>query len=183
MFRRSGRDGFEDLLAPHIDYLYRLAYRFSGKRADAEDLVQDLLLKLYPRRHEMNQLAPLRPWLVRALYHHYIDTLRSQRRNPLHEALDMTVLELTAMPAVAQPEHAVENASLQHRLVVALASLNPDQRTLIALHDIEGYTLVELQTMLDIPIGTLKSRLHRARAQLREQLVMEPFSSSQRYYS
>jgi len=181
LFRRNNQDRFTALLAPHIDYLYRLAYRFTGQRADAEDLVQELLTKLYPRRGELEQIELLRPWLARTLYHHFIDQVRRNQRSPLHEALEMAALENNAIPAAEQPDGAAETADLNHQLAKALDTLNPDQRALIALHDMEGYTLIELQTMLDTPLGTLKSRLHRARAALRTALGMEPFAEGERY--
>jgi len=181
LFRRNRQDRFATLLAPHIDYLFRLAYRFTGQRADAEDLVQDLLAKLYPRRGEIEQIELLRPWLARTLYHHFIDQVRRSERSPLHDAATLDALETAAVPAAEQPDSAAEADDLQRHLSTAMATLNPDQRALVALHDIEGYTLQELQTMLDTPLGTLKSRLHRARAALRSALNMEPFAPDQRF--
>ncbi len=181
LFRRGNRDVFSALLSPHIDYLYRLAYRFTGQTADAEDLVQELLSKLYARRSELEQIELLRPWLARTLYHHFIDQVRRNQRNPLYGALDMELLENHAVPPTEQPDGVAEGQDTQRQLAVALNRLNPDQRALVALHDMEGYTLTELQTMLDTPLGTLKSRLHRARAALRNALGMEPFGEKERF--
>lgn len=180
LFRRRQPDSFEDLLAPHIEHLYRLAYRFTGQRDEAEDLVQDLLLKLYPRRHELEHIEALRAWLSRTLYHHFIDTVRRAGRSPLHDATSDVTLLQEIEADTATPEEEVETLQLQRRLTRAMAELNPDQRALVNLHDVEGYTLVELQTLLDTPLGTLKSRLHRARARLRELLEMEPFTEQRR---
>lgn len=82
LFRRSrGTAGrFAELLRPHVEYLYRLAWRFIASEADAEDLVQDLLLKLYPRTAELAAVEVLRPWLARVLYRQYVDTVRQQGR-------------------------------------------------------------------------------------------------------
>mgnify|MGYP003507901105 CR=1 FL=1 len=172
--RRSG--SFEALLAPHIEHLYRLAYRFTGNRPDAEDLVQDLLVKLYPRRTELAGIEYLQPWLVRTLYNLFIDAVRRAGRNPLATASsDDTLPELEAVP-----ERDPEDLLLQQQLQQALLELNPDQRSLIVLHDIEDYTLPELEQLLDTPIGTLKSRLHRARERLRARLAMEPSGVRQR---
>ncbi len=175
LFRTSrGDDGFEPLVAPHLERLYRLAYRFTGNRSDAEDLVQDLLIQLYPRRNELTGVERLGPWLARALYYRFVDTLRHGTRDPLRSAVDEEILQDTADPRTS-PEQDAENALLHRRLAQALAELNPDQRALVALHDMEGYTLEELQDMLDTPLGTLKSRLHRARRHLRAALATEPF--------
>lgn len=178
-FRRPAGDDFEALVTPHIERLYRLAYRFCGAEQPAEDLVQDLLLKLYPRRHELAQIDELSPWLARSLYNHFIDTTRRDRRTPLHDALDDSVL--ASMPVnMPTPEEDAENRCMQQQLLHAMDGLGPMQRALVSLHDIEGYTLHELETMLETPIGTLKSRLHRSRKQLRDALQMEPFDLSQR---
>lgn len=174
LFRNAkGANAFETLLSPHLERLYRLAYRFTGDRNDAEDLVQDLLTHLYPRRAELVQVRDLAPWLARALYHRFVDTWRHRNNDPLQGAADEDVLA-----ALADPRgDAHGDTLLQARLSAALAQLNADQRAVIALHDIEGYTLDEIETLLETPLGTLKSRLHRARRQLRELLGMEPFEA------
>src|SRR5947209_18959867 len=74
---------FEDLLRPQVDYLYRLAWRFTGSVADAEDLVQDVLIKLYPRTPELLGIQRLRPWLAGVRYHRYVDSGRQRGRSPL----------------------------------------------------------------------------------------------------
>lgn len=182
LFRRRGVDDFENRVAPHIERLYRLAYRFCGAVQPAEDLVQDLLLKLYLKRRELAAVENLSPWLSRALYNHFIDVTRREQRSPLHDAQDEATL--TSMPSqAATPEQEAENRSLHGQLLQAMEGLAPEQRALIGLHDIEGYTLQELEAMLETPIGTLKSRLHRGRKQLRDSLQMEPFSSPQRVNS
>ncbi len=180
-----GEHSFEALLEPHVGYLFRLAYHFSGNRDDAEDLVQDLLAKLYPRAAELRELEQLRPWLARVLYRMYIDRCRSVARSPVVRPLaDATDADQCTHPAPG-PEAAAENDDLQQRLTHALGRLNADQRAVVILHDIEGYTLVELQDVLGVPLGTLKSRLNRAHAQLRQQLEtgpksVEPFPARQR---
>ena len=74
---------FEDLVRPHVEYLYRLAWRFTASVPDAEDLVQDVLLKLCPRTEEMLGIQRLRPWLARVLYHQYVDSVRQRARSPV----------------------------------------------------------------------------------------------------
>jgi RNA polymerase sigma-70 factor (ECF subfamily) len=164
---------FEALLRPQFAYLYRIAYRFTGNKPDAEDLVQELLVKLYPRNSELCRVSNLRPWLVRVLYRLFLDGERKQKRSPLRlvkgrpnsEAEDP--LDRIAGPEPDPEQYALRRDLAQH-LEQALSQLGRDQRAVIALHDIEGYRLAELETLLEVPMGTIKSRLHRGRAVLRE---------------
>lgn len=172
---------FEQLLQPHLQQLYRVAYRFTGQRADAEDLVQDVVVKLYPRMQEMQKVEKLGPWLVRVLYRHFVDRLRSKQRSPLHLVSDDETELDERSDETPDPAGSAENALLQSRLQSALDKLNEDQRALMILHDVEGYTLNEIHIMQDVSIGTLKSRLNRARTRLRELLSnMEPFDAVRR---
>lgn len=178
---QSEHKQFEELLQPHLHQLYKLAYRFTGQRADAEDLVQDVVLKLYPRLQEIQKIEQLAPWLARVLYRHFVDRVRSKQRSPLHLVdEDESILD-EHKNEIPNPAENVEAALLQNRLQEALNQLNEDQRALMILHDVEGYTLNEIHTMHDVSIGTLKSRLNRARSRLRELLKnMEPFGDIKR---
>jgi RNA polymerase sigma-70 factor (ECF subfamily) len=173
-FKRAARPGrasdFEERVRPHLDRLYRLAWRFTQSAEDAEDLVQALLLKLLPQAARLAEIEQPGPWLARSLYYLYIDQVRQQRR--ADERLGTRVHDVDALEAVVDevcesPEQATERERLGRRLEAALATLSPEHRALVALHDIEGHTLEELARLLEVPIGTLKSRLHRARANLR----------------
>jgi len=178
-FRRETGNEFENLIAPHIERLFRLAYRYCGEVQKAEDLVQDLLLKLYPRRQELHQIDALGPWLARSLYNHFIDTTRREQRSPLHASVSDEVLSI--IPSGGdEPEQELARSDMQRQLEKAMQRLSPEQRALVSLHDIEGYTLQELETMLETPIGTLKSRLHRSRQYLRNALEQEPITSDER---
>lgn len=172
LFSRSkGKEtSFEELLAPHVDGLYRLAFRFCGAQHEAEDLVQELLVKLYPKHKELLQVENLRPWLARSLRNHFIDTLRQQRRSPIEYGVDHNHEELlnNQVSHDGDPCRQLAMSQLQGQILVAMESLNEEQKTLIMMHDVESYTLAEIAEILDTPIGTLKSRLHRSRARLRE---------------
>ncbi len=167
---KSDPQRFAQLVEPHLQHLYRLAFRFCGNRADAEDLVQDLVVKLYPRYGELAAVEMLRPWLARALYYLYIDQARRYRRSPL-EIVEADDPQLLAVPdPAATPEQAQERRQFLGRLQHHFDRLSDEHRTLLALHDMEGYNLPELAEIFDVPVGTLKSRLHRARSRLRELL-------------
>lgn len=174
---RSAQSAFETLVRPHLQPLFRLAYRLTRSREDAEDLIQELLLKLYPRRHELMEVERLRPWLTRVMYRIFIDNHRRYTRSPIHLAIDYGADEQNTDPIDniaspgGDPEQETEQSVLTRHLLKVIDRLSEDHRHVLSLHDIEGYTLEEMQVILDCPIGTLKSRLHRARARLRDLLT------------
>ena len=167
-FRKDSHAQFEKLVSPHFNNLYKLAYRLTGQRDNAEDLVQDLLLKIYPRLEEIQGIDKLAAWLSRVLYRLFIDQYRQQQRSPINLMSDEDVIYDTHASNMAGPAD-VANAELTQELInSALEQLNEDRRILIMLHDVEGYNLQEINDMTGIPVGTIKSRLSRARNKLRK---------------
>lgn len=176
---------FARLLEPLIPSLFRHAFRWTAARDQAEDLVQEALVRLLPQAEKLAGLEKIEPWVLKVMYRIFIDQHRRSRNSPvrpMHEAPDAGLESGTDYGEsfaddAPQPAEALERDRAGEALAIAWARLNPDQRAVIALHDVEGYRLEELATMLDAPVGTLKSRLHRARAQLRELLSTEPFAA------
>jgi RNA polymerase sigma factor (sigma-70 family) len=168
----GGRDAataFENLIRPHFHALYRRAYRLTLNAADAEDLVQDVCIRAYPRLAEIQELDNPRAWLMRVLYRLFVDLTRQRKSSPI-QAMDMGGDEEEFSHCFTSdepgPEAQADSAIGEQRLERAWQRLDKVQRALLALHDIEGYTLAELQDMTGLPEGTLKSRLHRARIRL-----------------
>jgi RNA polymerase sigma-70 factor (ECF subfamily) len=182
--KRAAASRFEELMRPQVEFLHRLAWRFTGSAADAEDLVQDVLLKLYPRVEELATIERLRPWLARVLYRQYIDEVRRRARSAVSAPVDGEAgqgeLLDAAAPVEDGPDAHAERGEWRGRILAALRELNPEQRAVVAMHDVEGYSLEELEPILQAPLGTLKSRLHRARQRLRAHLGMEPFAAGER---
>lgn len=162
---------FESIVGPHMLRLHRVAYRLTGSNPDAEDLVQDVLVKLYPRRDQLSAIEKLGPWLAKVLYRTFLDQQRRNKRSPLHLVTKGQNSEVDILDFIASPEAGPEDVTVQHqtqrRLQLGLNALSQDQRHLCLLFYVEGYTLPELEEILDTPVGTLKSRLHRARTALR----------------
>lgn len=180
---------FEAIVRPHLKSLYQTAYRFCANQADAEDLIQDLLLKLYPKYPELIKIESPKSWMARVLYHLYIDKIRQNDRRPdIAVDIDPDVVIDDFQCKYSTPELDLDNSLIQDEIISAMQGLNADQKALVVLHDMEEYTLPELSKMLDTPVGTLKSRLHRARASLRETLLKrskntEPLSEFKRVTS
>ena len=163
---------FERLLRPHLDRLYRFAYRLTGSKAEAEDLFQDVLVKLFDKLDDLVKVEEPGSWVSRVLYNHFIDNRRRFARQRL-VSVDEGQLPpggIEAMPGADNPERNSERLDDINRLDAALNELSEEHRIVVLLHDSEGYKLKEIQEFTGDPIGTLKSRLHRARARLRELL-------------
>lgn len=175
---RTLADRFDELIRPHVPALYRAAFKLALSREDAEDIVQDVLTKLYPQTADMERLEALRPWLLRVVYHQFIDHCRKQQRTPTSTKLSSEWEDYLDPDSVFSDTTVLEDGIAEEqesgRIRDALMDLDPDQRSLVILHLWEGFTLEELSGVFDAPVGTLKSRLHRIKAKLKARLCMEP---------
>jgi RNA polymerase sigma factor (sigma-70 family) len=167
--RRQRAERFDRLIRPHVMIMYQSALRLLGDPHDAEDLVQDVLSKLYRRLSEVEKVEALRPWLLRVVYNAYVDFLRRQGRSP-ETVADDVAYEAAPERAEREPDLAYQQAELGAQLANAVAQLPEDQRAIVELHLVQGYTLQELAETLGTPLGTLKARVHRAKNKLRDKL-------------
>lgn len=166
---RAASSSFRAQALEHADALFRLAYHLTRRQADAEDLVQDTYARAFGSE-SFESGSNLRAWLFRILRNAHIDAYRRERRSPISGSY------LDEREASA-PEELLRDDQELHRLrrVVAedieeaLQSLSPDARTIVLL-ELEGLTEGELSTVLGCPLGTVKSRLARARGALRLKL-------------
>ncbi|MGB5256362.1 MAG: RNA polymerase sigma factor [Woeseiaceae bacterium] len=170
---RNDRLAFERLVRPHMDRLYRLAWRLADQKAQAEDLFQELLIKAYGKLDELASIDEPGSWLARMMYNLFIDERRRfarQRLNTVEEG-EMPGDGIAGLSGGEDPVRDNERREQILALDSALAALSDEHRIVVLLHDTEGYKLDEIQKLTGTPIGTIKSRLHRARARLKEILT------------
>jgi len=168
MTSRADNSRFSELVRPHFDALFAAARRLTVSAADAEDLVQDVCLKAHLHIEELEKIEFRRAWLLKILYHRFIDIQRTRDRSPVDMAdtgADSHDPEYIT-PDGSGPEDLVDREMRVDKIVRAMGILNSEASSLLALHDIEGFSLRELKTLTGLPEGTLKSRLHRTRARL-----------------
>ena len=165
--RSQNTCNLSELLSPHLSRLYRQAYKYCGNEHDAEDLLQDLLIECNEREQQLRDAPVPAAWLSRVLYHRFVDRHRKQSRHSQHQNIDDIENTLSSSDSP-------EANYLHQQLISAMTDLSSEQRMVISLHDIEGYTLAELSETMDIPLGTLKSHLHRGRKALKNAMRLQP---------
>ncbi|MBB5211381.1 RNA polymerase sigma factor [Microbulbifer hydrolyticus] len=170
--RAAKEDRFTALVRPHLRLMHRMAYRWTQDRADAEDLVQDVLTHLFSRTDELDAVEKLGPWLVKVLYRRYVDLFRRRANSPIDETAVCISDDAFFQERLEDGRNRYQQLELQRLLNNALFTLDASWRDVVLLHDVEGYTALEVAEILDINVGTVKSRLHRARKKLRS--VLEP---------
>jgi len=163
---------FERLVRPHFDRLYRLAWRLTAHKAEAEDLFQELLIKAFGKLDVLVEIDEPGSWLCRVMYNLFIDERRRFARRRLHTVEEGALAGdgLAGLPGPDDPAYDQRQLEKVRHLDKALARLSDEHRIVVLLHDAEGYKLSEIQEITGTPVGTVKSRLHRARARLRELL-------------
>jgi len=162
---------FAALVQPHYEVLYRVAYRFTRSAHDAEDLAQEVCVRAFQRLTEIERLEQPRGWLLRVLYRLFVDSTRRYERTHV-TSIDDTDPESLVCDRPSPLEEA-ELAFQRQRLSRAWQHLDRQQQALLAMHDVEGYSLAELREVTGLKDGTLKSRLHRARVRLGKLLQRE----------
>lgn len=160
---------FASVVQPHFAALYRAALRLTRRRPDAEDLVQDVCLRACTRLEDLAAVTNPRAWLMRALYHCFVDATRRRRRRP-HVALPDDAAPGAPASDEPGPERAAEARRMHERLAAVWHRLDAEQRALLSLHA-EGHDLEELAQIFSINRNAVSARLHRARLRLAKLLA------------
>ncbi len=169
---------FSDLAMPYMGPLYSAALRMTRNPADAEDLVQETYLRAYRGFDSFQEGTNLKAWLYRILTNTFINQYRAAKRRPeqsdIEDVEDLYLYRrlggLEAAMAGRSPETEVLEGIPDAEVKEALESLPEQFRMAVLLADVEGFAYKEIAEILDIPIGTVMSRLHRGRKQLQKRL-------------
>lgn len=157
---------WEEIARDEGDFIYTVAYRLTGNREDAQDLVQEVMVRV---QRGLRTYTPgsLRAWLGRITTNAFLDDARRRQRRPqaaLPEDPD------TVLPPAPSAEAASSSDSLPDDLQAMLAELPEDYRLAVVLSDVAGMPYAEIADQLGVPVGTVRSRIHRGRLALRERI-------------
>jgi RNA polymerase sigma factor (sigma-70 family) len=166
---------WDDIVRAHSRRVYRLAYRLTGNQHDAEDLTQEVFVRVF---RSLSSYTPgtFEGWLHRITTNLFLDGARRRQRIRFEGLADEMAQKL---PGTEQaPDEAYDQQHFDSDVQTALRSLAPDYRAAVVLCDIEGFTYEEIAATLGVKLGTVRSRIHRGRAQLRTALAHRQQPSS-----
>jgi len=167
---RKANEEFEREAVPHMDALYNFAIKMTGDSDDASDLLQETYLKAFRFWDKFEKGTNCKAWLFRIMRNTYINTYRKNTKEP--DKIDYEEVENfyeNIKPSSTDSAHLekdIYDNLLDDELSSAISSLPEDFRTVVILCDIEGYSYEEIADFVDVPVGTVRSRLHRARKML-----------------
>jgi RNA polymerase sigma factor (sigma-70 family) len=158
---------WDEVVRQHSGRVFRLAYRLTGNLHDAEDLTQDVFIRVF---RSLSTYTPgtFEGWLHRITTNLFLDTVRRRQRIRFDALADDAAERLSGREPA--PEHVLDDQMLDADVQAALDALPPDFRAAVVLCDIEGLSYEEIAATLGIKLGTVRSRIHRGRSQLRAAL-------------
>jgi len=169
------RQGFEEFVRPHLEYMYTLSVRLTGRHTDAEDLVQDALLRAFRGFPGLRNLQHPRLWLTRIVTTAFYDRLRDTQGPDtvsVDEKFDLfdTIVEEDPFPYSDRVHLDFLELFDDVKVLEVLQRIHPSHRTALILAYVYGYKAREIAEITDAPLGTVLARLHRGRRQLEREL-------------
>jgi RNA polymerase sigma-70 factor, ECF subfamily len=168
---------FRELLELHKDRVYNITFRMLGNRAEAEDVAQEVFISVFKTIDQFREESKFSTWLYRVAVNHCKNRIKylARRHDRDRDELDETAggvngASVHAPVRAAQPDRALEGMQMEELLRDAIAKLDDDHRIVVVLRDVEDFSIEEICAITDLPDGTVKSRLHRARLALRKKL-------------
>ena len=170
---------WDEIVERHSERVYRLAYRLTGNRPDAEDLTQEVFVRVFRSVHTFTP-GTFEGWLHRITTNAFLDQARRKQRIRFDALSDERAARLVSSSAA--PEAAYADRTFDADVELALAELPPEFRVAVVLCDVEGLTYDEIADITGAKLGTVRSRIHRGRALLREALGhRRPTQGRERY--
>lgn len=165
--RAGDSRAWEEIVHTFARRVYNLAYRFSGRHEQSEDLTQEVFVRVYRSLDQYDpQAGDLANWLMRLARNLVIDDYRRRTRTPTDLGDDLNLHEFHLRSVLDAPDHGVERAERARQVREAIMRLPADLRECVMLRDIEELTYQEIVDILDVPLGTVKSRINRGRIEL-----------------
>jgi RNA polymerase sigma-70 factor, ECF subfamily len=168
-------ESFELLINAYDKRAYNIAYRVMGNEENAKDMAQEALLRVFRSIKDFKGQSSFSTWLYRVVTNVCLDELR-RRKNEKYVSMDSTIqtdsgeLHMELCSDKETPESVYERVEQRELITKAINELNEDYKSVIVLRDIQGFSYEEISNMLDCSLGTVKSRINRARNMLRERL-------------
>jgi RNA polymerase sigma-70 factor, ECF subfamily len=161
---------WDQIVRQHWRKVFNLAYKFVGRHDEAEDLTQDIFLKIFKALHTFDRRANFQTWLISISRNLCIDHYRSVRKERETMARDVDASQLTPVSRERGPHVQLEQLDLRERVRLALVELPPALRQAVVLRDLQEFSYQEIADKLGLPEGTVKSRINRGRLELARQL-------------
>ncbi len=164
------QDAWADIVRMHWRKVFNLAYKFVGRHDEAEDLTQDIFLRIFRALHTFDRRANFQTWLISISRNLCIDHYRSKRKE--RETMARDVDASTLMPASREKsaDGRLEELDVRELVRTALAELAPPLREAVVLRDLQDFSYLEIAERLGLPEGTVKSRINRGRLELARQV-------------
>jgi RNA polymerase sigma-70 factor (ECF subfamily) len=172
--KAGDRDAFNELIKRYESKIYSIAYRFSGNHSDAGDLAQEAFIKAFRGLNSFRGDASFATWIYKILSNVCRDEIRKQQRHKLVSLDDLTIHSGNSSYLIStelSPQDYLEKIEIQNLVQEQLNSLPSDQRLILVMRELQGMTYEEIAKEMDCNLGTVKSRLSRARQSLKNNII------------